>query len=218
MHHADRRATRLARVALLALALAQLGAIAAPPLPGEFDTVLPLLQPAQRGRLQQRAATWASWTATERARFTARAAAWDATPVAERGVRRERYLSWQALPPAERTRITIAAAAHAALPASRQQALRAQFDALDGSTRRGWLLGPALGADYAALQPLLAQVPLADHAPLLRTLRSMTPQQREDLAVLVQRTPPHDRATLRRELRSTSSANREAWLWQRLDR
>ncbi|MFD0738773.1 DUF3106 domain-containing protein [Lysobacter koreensis] len=216
MRRADRRTTALAGAALLALA--QLSATAAPPLPAEFDTVLPLLQPARRGQLQQRAATWASWTAAERARFAERAADWDATPAAQRGARRERYLAWQALPAAERTRVTLAVAAHAALPAAQQQALRAQFDALDGSTRRGWLLGPALGADYPALQPLLAQVPPGEHAPLLRALRAMTPQQRADLAMLVQRTPPHERATLRRELQSTSAANREAWLWQRLDR
>ena len=219
MPRADRARGRMGVAALLGagvLLLAQ--AVAAPPVPAEFDAVLPRLQPAQRSQLQQRAATWSSWTAAERARFTALAAAWDALPAAERGARRERYLAWQALPPDERTRVTIAMAGHAALPPAQQQALRAQFDALDGSVRRGWLLGPTLGADYAALQPLLSQLPQDDHAPMLRTLRAMTPQQRADLAVLVQRTPPQDRETLRRELLSTSAANRDAWLWLRLER
>lgn len=218
MRRADRTtAPALIGATLLALAaLAQ--AITTPPVPSDFTAVLPQLPPPQRGALQQRATTWAAWTAAERAQFTARAEAWDALPATQRGARRERYLAWQALPPDERTQITVAMAGYAALPVEQQQALRAQFDALDGSARRGWLLGPVLGADYAALQPLLAQLPVAEHAPMLSTLHAMTPQQRADLAVLVQRTPPHEREALRRELLSTSAANRAAWLWQRLGR
>jgi hypothetical protein len=80
------------------------------------------------------------------------------------------------------------------------------------------MLGPVLGADYARLQPLLAHVPLAQQPGLLHTLRSMTPMQRSDLAVLVQRTPPAERDALRRALVSTSDANREAWLRLSLER
>ena len=79
-------------------------------------------------------------------------------------------------------------------------------------------LGPVLGVDYPRLQPLLAQVPSDEGDDLLRTLRAMTPQDRDRLAVLVQRTPPQAREALRRELVSTSDANRAAWLLLRLDR
>ena len=106
----------------------------------------------------------------------------------------------------------------AQLPAEQQQTLRARFDALDRSERRGWLLGPDLGADYPALQPLLAQLPAAEHAGVLAALRAMDSRQRRDLAVLVQRTPPQDRAGLRRELLATAAANRDDWLWERLHR
>ena len=99
----------------------------------------------------------------------------------------------------------------------RHQALRQQFLQLDGSTRRGWLLGPALGADYAALQPLLAQVPVLERESLLQVLRTMSPLQRRELAVLAQRTPPQQRPQLRRDLLSTAQVNRSAWLRQRLD-
>jgi hypothetical protein len=104
------------------------------------------------------------------------------------------------------------------LPEDQRQALRERFDALDSSERRGWLLGPVLGADYPALQPLLAQVPEAEHAPLLAVLRAMSPGQRRDLAVLVQRTPPQERGSLRRELVSTAAGSRDQWLWSRLER
>ena len=49
-------------------------------------------------------------------------------------------------------------------------------------------------------------------------LRAMTPPQRHDLSVLVQRTPPQERALLRNELVSTAAASRNDWLWDRLHR
>jgi hypothetical protein len=189
-----------------------------PPVLRDFETVLPRLQPDQRERLQEQAARWAGWSEAEREAFAARAAQWDALPPAERGARRERYRAAQALDPAAWRRVRTAAQWFAGLPAERQQELRAQFQALDRSERRGWLLGPGLGADYPALQPLLAQVPPAEHDDVLRVLRAMTPQQRQDLAVLVQRTPPQERERLRRELVSTAAAHRDDWLWDRLHR
>jgi hypothetical protein len=98
------------------------------------------------------------------------------------------------------------------LPADQQQALRAQFEAIDRSERRGWLLGPSLGADYPALQPLLAQLPEAQHTAMLVALRALTPAQRKDLAVLVQRTQPQDRERLRIGLLGAPAAQRGAWL------
>jgi hypothetical protein len=66
------------------------------------------------------------------------------------------------------------------------------------------------------LQPLLAQVPASEHEPLLRTLRAMTSQQRRELGVLAQRTPPARREALRRDLMATSADARGDWLWRQL--
>lgn len=190
-------------------------AVAAPP---DLARVLPQLQPRQREALQTRAALWARWTAPERQAFLARAAQWEQLSAAERALRREHYQAWLALPTEERGRVQAAAARFATLNPAEQQTLRANFDALDGSIRRGFLLGPVLGTDYLALQPLLAQVPVEQHVPLLRVLRALTPQQRQDLAALVQRTPPQNREALRRELLSTAEHNLGDWLLIRLER
>lgn len=212
-----RRSSRCGLVLCL-LGAAAATALAAPPGLADFERVLPLLQPAERSRLQQRASTWRNWSAQQRAAHAARTAAWDALPASERGERRERYLAWRALPSDEQARVLRARDEFAALEPARREVLRARFAALDGSERRGWRLGPSLGADYPALQPLLAQVPPEQHEPLLRALRAMEPRQRIDLAALAQRTPPNERGALRRELLSTSAANREAWLQDRLMR
>ncbi|CAA9355504.1 MAG: hypothetical protein AVDCRST_MAG71-3047 [uncultured Lysobacter sp.] len=193
-------------------------ALPTPALLSDFARTLPLLQPRERSRLVQRAEVWAGWSRAQRRAQQAGLAAWDALPAAERGERRERYLAWQALPIDERRRIDAAREVFAAFAPGQQQELRARFAAVDLGTARGWRLGPALGADYAALQPLLAQVPVDEHEALLRVLRAMTPPQRQDLAVLVQRTPPQERGALRRELVSTAASSRDAWLYERLQR
>lgn len=212
----------LAPALALALALAATAAAhaqaAPPPVLDDFAKVLPQLQPGLRAQLQRRAGLWTAWSESQREAYSQRLEQWDSLPRAERDAHRERYRAWQALPAAERSQLRRAAAGYRSLPAERQQALRAQFDALDSSEQRGWMLGPVLGADYPALQPLLAQLPASEHAPLLQVLRAMTPVQRRDLAVLVQRTPPQGRAQLRRELVSTAAGNRDKWLWGRLDR
>lgn len=191
---------------------------AATPVLDDFATVLSKLPPPVRAQLQQRATLWSGWSEAEREDFNRRLERWQSLPRTDRDARRERYLAWQALPPTERAAVAAAATRYAALSADRQQALREHFEALDSSERRGWLLGPALGADYPALQPLLAQVPADEHAPLLEALRAMSPKQRRDLAVLVQRTPPQERESLRQELIATTTATRDQWLWNRLDR
>jgi hypothetical protein len=206
------------RSALLLATLAAVSALATAQVPPELSGVLARLQPDERRRIEGQAAQWAAWPRAERRAFAARARDWDALPLAERRRRREAWAAWSALPAAERIRLRAEAARVAALPPAEQAALRAKFDALDASAARGWMLGPALGADYPRLQPLLAQVPPTQRADLLRTLRAMTPLQRVDLAVLVQRTPPTDRERLRRELVSTSEANRAAWLQLSLER
>lgn len=193
-------------------------AFAAPPVLKAFGDHLAVLPQGQRVELQARAARWDGWSESERNAFRQRAAAWDALPPAERARRREQYAAWRRLDPAERSRLQAIAGRWQQLAPDQQQAWRARFDAQDQSAQRGWLLGPVLGADYPRLQPLLAQVAPAEQAPLLVVLRELTPVQRADLAVLVQRTPPQDRPALRRELVSTAAGQREAWLWQRLDR
>ena len=96
-----------------------------------------------------------------------------------------------------------------------QARLRADFAALDAMERRGWLLGPALGADFFALQPLLGFVPEDEREPLLAALRALAPEQRALLGEMARRTPPAGREALRRELLATAPASRSAWLEQR---
>lgn len=187
-------------------------------LPGDLQRVVAVLQPAQRTALEARARRWAGWSATQRDAFAARARAWATLTPAERGERRAEWAAWRQLPPAEQAQLREAAARYAALDPLARQTLRTAFDALDASVRRGWRLGPVLGADYPRLQPLLAQVPPRQVPALLRTLRAMSPIERERLAVLVQRTPPQAREALRRDLVSTSDSNRGDWLLSQLDR
>jgi len=204
---------RRGRWMLLALAMVAAVAGSTPP---ELADLLQRLPPATQAALRANAQRWDAYSPEQQKAFRERAAQWDALPRAGRDERRERYLAWEALAPDERAQAQAAAAQYAAMPPDQQAAWRAQFDAMDRSDRRGWLLGPSLGADYAVLQPLLAQVPEADRAALMRTLRSMTPQQRRELGVLAQRTPPDARAALRRELVSVSAQERGDWLWRRL--
>lgn len=164
-----------------------------------------------------RAARPQAMSPEQRVRFGQRLAEWNALPLAEREDRRARYQAWLQLEEAERMRLRAVAAEIAAFPPQRRQALRARFDALDASQRRGWRLGPTLGAGYEKLQPLLAYVPPAQRSPLLAALRAMTAEQRAGLAVLAQRTPPQDRDALRGELLALSPAERAAWLRRRLD-
>lgn len=153
---------------------------------------------------------------TARDRLEARRDQWDALSPAERGELRGRWLAWNDLPAGERARLREAAAVHARRTPDEQAALRARFDALDASDRHGWLLGPALGADYPRLHPLIAQVPADARAPLLDALRGLDAQARDDLAVLAARIPPQDRAELRVELLATPPEKRGRWLRTRV--
>lgn len=212
------RADRPQRWSLLPLLLAAGAALAVPPgLEGLGDT-WDKLDLSLRQQLQERAATWQRWDENTRQAFLARMTDWDALDRGEQAARRIRYQSWQELSNYDQARLRAAASAYGSLPEAERAKLREQFNALDASERRGWLLGPELGADYPALQPLLAQVPADEHDALLRALRGMDAAQREELAVLVQRTAPQDRDRLRRELMSTSAANRGQWLRGRLGR
>lgn len=212
-------AMKLSQV-LLGVALIVAGAVAtglatAQGVPASLQRAMPLLPPAQRASIDAHIRAWASWSPAAQAAFDANLARWDSLPLRERQQRRERWAAWQQLSAEEQARLR--GVVLQLNPASRA-ALHAQFEALDATTQRGWILGPVLGADYVALQPLLAQVPAADHAPLLRTLRAMSAIERGKLAVLVRRTPPQQREQLRRDLVSTSDVNRAAWLELRLQR
>ncbi|XEA91571.1 hypothetical protein AB3X10_03045 [Xanthomonas sp. DAR 80977] len=131
---------------------------------------------------------------------------------------RARQAAWDALDAAVQARLRQVASAFAGLPVEQQHTLRAQFAALDALERHGWLLGPELGSEYWALQPLFGYVPDAQRAALLGLLRTLPAEQREHLALLSQRTPPQERAALRRELLAQGADTRAAWLRQRAAR
>ncbi|HVR81974.1 MAG TPA: DUF3106 domain-containing protein [Luteimonas sp.] len=207
-----RRLERIvACVALLALATV------ASALPPALERMLPTLPPAQRDPLLARDAAWSAMTPAQQQALRRRLAGWHALPAATQRQRREQWQLWQALPLEQQLRVRAAAAAFADMPAEQQQQLRRTFAALDRSEQRGWMLGPALGADYVRLQPLLAQVPATQCEPLLALLHNMTVAERGDLAQLAQRTPPQQRDALRRGLLATSAGNRAAWLRLRLE-
>ena len=209
---------RLEQAGMCAMLLAAAAATAIAALPSTLQQQLSKLPVPLQQQLHAREAKLQALAPEQREALRQRLAAWDALPMAERRERREHWQAWQSLPPQQQWQLRAAATAFAALPPQQQQALRASFAQLDGSERRGWMLGPTLGADYGRLQPLLMQVPAAQREPLLAVLRAMTPAELDDLAILAQRTAPPQRDALRRDLISTSAANRAAWLRVRLDR
>lgn len=170
-----------------------------------------------QGYLHQHQALLQAMSPEQRAAFMQRVATWDALPSAQRQDQRARYQAWLALEVNERAQLQAIAAEFATFPPERQLALRQQFMALDDSQRHGWLLGPALGADYEKLHPLIAYVPAGQRLPLLSVLRVMDATQRADLAVLAQRTPPQERAALRNELLAVPPAGLANWLKHKLD-
>ena len=174
------------------------------------------LSAATQDMLRAHDTAWVALTPSQQDIVRRRMAAWDALPEAVRRDRREHWQAWRALPADQRLQVQAAAIALAALPPQQQLAWHAAFAQADAGERHGWLLGPALGADFVALQPLLMQVPADLRGPLLRTLRDMTPAERADLAVLAQRTPPQKREALQRALVATSATNRAGWLQSRL--
>ena len=192
-----RRADRLG-LALLAMLLAGTS-FADAPAPFDGARAIAALSPERREALQRRYE------------------AWRALPESMRREQRDAWQAWRALPEDERARMQAAREAYRALPIARQQELRAQFDALDAGIRRGWLLGPALGADWPRLHALFAQVPPDERESLLAALRALPPQALADLGVLAQRTPPQAREALRRELLAQPDAQRASWLRRKVD-
>lgn len=123
--------------------------------------------------------------------------------------------AWAGLDATEQHWLRETDAVFAALPASEQAGLRARFAALDGMERRGWRLGPSLGADYPALQTLVGYAGEDERTALLAALRALTPAQRAQLAALGRRTPADARASLRAALVAQPAERRAAWLEQR---
>lgn len=160
----------------------------------------------------------AAQSAAGNAAPAAPAAAADPPPALTPAQLRERQAAWDALDATVQARLRQVASAFAGLPAEQQHTLRTQFAALDALERHGWLLGPELGSEYWALQPLFGYVPDAQRTALLGLLRTLPAEQREHLALLSQRTPPQERATLRRELLAQGADARAAWLRQRAAR
>ncbi len=193
---------------MTALALASLCSAVAAAAP---DTA-----PDAQALLRERQLRLQALTPEQRAVFEQRLSAWEALPRTVREGRRARYRAWRSLDAAERAQLRASAARIAMFPPERVQALRAQFDALNETQRRGWRLGTALGADYPQLHPLLAYVPERQRETLLAALRAMNTQQRADLAVLSQRTPPQARQTLRVSLLAIPPAQRGVWLQRKL--
>ncbi len=208
-----------AAAALLATALlyATPGATCAQTLPPALRDAVAGLPPDARAAAQARQARLDALTPAAHARLEARADAWHALPPARRRAARDAWNAWRALPLAERERMRTSAMSYATLPEPTRRMLRVRFDALDDSERQGWLLGPTLGADFPRLHALLAQVPAPQREPLLAALRAMSPEARDDLAVLAQRTPPYARDALRAGLLAQSPAQRDAWLRRQVD-
>lgn len=211
------RHRREAFAVAIAIAVLLAGAAFAQSLPRELDRVAARLPQADRARLLQRQQALLAMTPGERDALRARVAAWEALPAPERRRQRETWEAWRALPAAERDRMRVARAAFDALPAAEQAALRASFDALDDQLRRGWLLGPTLGADWPRLHALLSQVGADEQQPLVAALRGLSAQGRSDLAVLAQRTPPAERDALRRNLLALPADARDGWLRSAVD-
>jgi hypothetical protein len=187
------------------------------PLAAAVALCLPALSADVQDTLQQRSWRLDALPPPQRAAFVQRMAVWDALPREQREDRRARYAAWLELDDVQRMRVQAAAEAISALPPEQQAALRSRFDALDEMQRRGWRLGPVLGADYPRLQPLFGFVPEAERGATISLLRQMDAEQRDDLAVLAQRIPPQQRAAFRQELLTVPAAARSAWLRERRD-
>ena len=210
-----RRADRVLACVLPLLLLAM--AVKVMALPPTLERLLPTLPPAQREEMLAHDARWGALTAAQQQALQQRMARWHALPAAVQAQRREQWQAWRTLPREQQARLRSAAIAFAALSEGERRLLHERYTALDRSEQRGWMLGPALGTDYMHLQPLLAQVPAVQREPMLALLRTMSPAERNDLAVLAQRVAPQQRDALRRGLLATNARNRGAWLQLRLE-
>ena len=202
----------LLRVVMLAVVLSPVLAWGLPP--ALENAPLP---DAERARLEARAERLATLTAAQKSALLARVEAWRALPPAERVRRRAAYTAAAALPASEQARLEAAARYFAGLPGEARAALRLEFDQLDEGLRRGWLLGPEIGGDWPALHALFSAMPEDAHQDALAALRLMSAQARADLAALIQRTPPQERETLRRQWLAQPPTSRDAWVRARVN-
>jgi hypothetical protein len=126
------------------------------------------------------------------------------------------FQAWRTLPTSEQARVRAAAARLDALTATEQQALRAQFLALDPDTQRVWWLGPALGEQLAPIAVLFAFLPEDDRPALLEALRGLDPVARAELSLLARRLEEGPRQALRKQLLALPPEARAAHIHQRL--
>lgn len=183
-----------------------------PLLPPELQEHASALPPAQARLLAVRHALLQAMPPGDLAALRERHARWDALDLTEQRAARDAWHAWGRLPGADRARMRAAAAAYAALPGEQRDELADAFAALDEMERRGWMLGPEVGADWPVLHPLFALVPPDQQEELLAVLMSMDAVERADLGVVAQRTPPGERDALRAALLTTPAENRPAWL------
>jgi hypothetical protein len=207
----------LALVALL-LACAVAGTAAIAMLPRAVQSRMDALPSDLQQQLRERSRWLEALSAEQRRELQGRVDAWDALPAGERARLREHWQAWRAMPSDRRALVRAAARSFAALPAEERRALHEEFAAIPADSRRGWLTGPVLGPEWAALEPLFMQVPAGEREPLLQVLHTLPPAQVRDLATLAQRTPPQGREALRRELIGTAPAERAAWVRARFAR
>lgn len=178
----------------------------------------PQLDAATRRDLQAQAGDWLARSPAEREALRARIRAWDQLPAAERAARRAPYAAWRQLDARERGQLRTLAAEFAALPPEQQHLLRSTFAQQSFDAQRGWLLGPAFGAQLATLAPMFAYVPEAERASVFALLRGLDVSARADLALLLPRLDAAGRDRLRRELQAAAPERRGDLIRRHLDR
>ena len=123
-------------------------------------------------------------------------------------------MQFSALPAAEQNAVRAAAQSFATLSTDKQQVMRAEFEALDDVTRRGYLLGPTLGRAWPHLQPAFGYVPESERAAVLAMLRGLDREHLSSLERVAWRTPVDQREALRAKLLSMSATERNTWLFE----
>ncbi len=176
----------------------------------------PRLDPATRRQLIGQAGHWLALDGPAREALRQRLAEWDGLPAADRAARRGHLAAWASLSPDEQAWVRESASRFVASDAAAQVAAREAFEALPAQAREPWWLGPALGEWFSPVQPLFAYVPEDQRPPLLSMLRALSPQAREDLALLARRLPAAERERLRRALLEAPEHEREALVHARL--
>lgn len=219
----------MTRTLVLAIALVAAGTLGAATgfsaLPAAVQTLLapakplwPQLDAGTRRDLQAQARDWLARSPADRETLRARIRAWDRLPAAERAARRAPFAAWRQLAPSERGQLRTLAAEFAALPPEQQHLLRSTFAQQSYDAQRGWMLGPAFGAQFATLAPMFAYVPEAERGNVFALLRGLDVSARADLALLLPRLDAAGRDRLRRDLQAAAPDARPGLIRRRLDR